>query len=256
MHDNDFFGARRGHDTDDSPRRRYTVHPVLSGAVSALPLSRAPELLAASGGRAYTHGMSHPATHRPMSVEEYLRFEEASPIRHEFVGGEVYAMAGGTLRHNQIALNIGSRLHAAARGGPCRVYVNDVKLRIGSDFYYPDLILDCEPHDGRAVFVAGPCLVVEVLSDCTRRTDRREKLAAYERVPALRSYLLVEQNEERAIRHWRSEGGAWQDEEVSAAAGVTTIRVPCLDVSLALAEIYEEVDTPPRERHPLRVREE
>lgn len=200
--------------------------------------------------------MSHPAAHRPMSVEEYLRFEEASPIRHEFVGGEIYAMTGGTLNHNQIALNIASRLHAAARGGPCRVYMNDVKLRIGDDFYYPDIILDCEPHDGNAVFVGDSCVVVEVLSRFTRRTDRREKLAAYERVPALRDYLLVEQNEERVVRHWRSEGGAWQEEEVSAASGVTTIRVPRLDLSLTLSEIYEGVGTSPRERRPLRVREE
>ncbi|HEX5436658.1 MAG TPA: Uma2 family endonuclease [Gemmatimonadaceae bacterium] len=199
--------------------------------------------------------MTEPAAHRLLSVEEYLRSEETSPVRREFVAGEVYAMSGGTLRHNQIALNIATRLFAAARGGPCRVYVNDVKLRIGDDFYYPDLIVDCEQHTGAEVFVYHPCLVVEVLSPSTRRTDRREKLEAYRRVDSLRAYLMVEQDARRVERHWRDDRQAWQVEEVSAEGGASAVRVPCPALTLTLAEIYEGIELPASPERLRRVRE-
>ncbi|HEX6631246.1 MAG TPA: Uma2 family endonuclease [Gemmatimonadaceae bacterium] len=199
--------------------------------------------------------MSDPAAHRRLSVEEYLRLEESSDVRHELVAGETYAMTGGTLRHNQIALNIAALLLAAARGGPCHVFVNDVKLRIGDDFYYPDLIVDCEPHHGGEVFVRAPCVVVEVLSDSTRRTDRREKLEAYRRVDALRAYLLVEQDERRVERHWRDDDGTWRHEAVSAAAGTSAVAIPCPPVELTLDAIYEGVELPPPSARVRRVRE-
>ena len=199
--------------------------------------------------------MSEPAAHRLLSVEEYLRLEESSDVRHELVAGEIYATTGGTLRHNQIALDLASRLLAIARGGPCHVFVNDVKLRIGDDFYYPDLIVDCEPHGGGEVFVRAPCLVVEVLSDSTRRTDRREKLEAYRRVASLRTYLLVEQDERRVDRHWRGDDGAWRHEEVSAAAGTATVPIPCPPTELSLDTIYEGVELPEPGGRVRRVRE-
>lgn len=205
--------------------------------------------------RAYTRRMSDPAAHRPLSVEEYLRFEESSSVRHEFVAGEVYAMTGGTLRHNRIALNIATRLMTAARSGPCDVYINDVKLRIGDDFYYPDVLVDCEPHDGAEVFVRDPCLAVEVLSESSRRTDRREKLEAYTRVHSLRAYLVVEQEVQRVERHWRDDQGAWRHDEVSATTGASVVPVPCPAAMLTLAEIYEDVDVPAAPTRPRRVRE-
>src|SRR5919112_6553213 len=112
--------------------------------------------------------------HRPMSVEEYLRFEDSVPERHELVAGEVYALAGVTPRHNRIAGNIFARLCAAARDGPCRVYMSDVKLRAAEDvIYYPDImVVVCEPGGEDAGLVHGPCLVIEVTSPSTARVDR------------------------------------------------------------------------------------
>lgn len=199
--------------------------------------------------------MTEPDAHRPLSSDEYLRFEASSPVRHEYVAGEVYAMTGGTLRHNQIAGNIFARLFAAARGGPCRVYMNDVKFRVGSDFYYPDLIVDCESHGGAEVFVRNPCLVIEVLSESTRRTDRREKLEAYMRADALRAYLIIEQDTRRVERHWRDDQRAWQHAEVSAAAGTSIVPVPCPEMALTLDEIYDGVDMPAPRARPRRVQE-
>jgi Uma2 family endonuclease len=89
--------------------------------------------------------MNQPAVRRPLlSVEEYLRLEETSPVKHEYVGGFIHALAGASKRHNQIALNIASRLRDAVRGGPCRVYIGDVKVRVADDvYYYPDVVVSC-----------------------------------------------------------------------------------------------------------------
>lgn len=176
-----------------------------------------------------------------MTVEEYLAFEETSPVRHEYVDGYVYAMTGGSLRHNHIALNIYRRLAAAARGGPCHVFVNDVKVRVDATrFYYPDLVVVCGPVDLGAVVARDPCLVVEVLSPGTRGTDQREKVAAYRKIGALRSYLVVEQAERVVEHHSRDAAGGWALGTLSARSGLTRVRVPCpQDLELTLDEIYE-----------------
>src|SRR6185503_7069483 len=113
---------------------------------------------------------------RPLSIDEYFELEERSPIRHEYVDGEVYAMTGVTRRHSRIAGNVFAHAWAAARGGPCRVHVNDLKVRIGDIIYYPDVMVACgaEPADARIEI--APCLLVEVLSPSTERVDRHEKL--------------------------------------------------------------------------------
>src|SRR5919201_336187 len=105
--------------------------------------------------------MADPAARdRPLTVEEYFALEEASPVRHEYVNGEIYAMSGATRRHSRIAVNIAARLWHAARGGPCRVHRGEVKLRIGRVIYYPDVMVACgaEPDDERVE--DAPCLVV------------------------------------------------------------------------------------------------
>ena len=86
--------------------------------------------------------------HKPLTVEEYLKLEEQSALRHEYVGGTIYAHAGGTSRHNAIAVNIVASLWNAARGGPCRVYNSDMMLRAAEDvFYYPDVMVVCGPDE-------------------------------------------------------------------------------------------------------------
>lgn len=129
----------------------------------------------------------------PLTVEEYLRFEEQSDVRHEYVAGTLYAMSGATLRHNRLLLNIATRLRAV-QGDRCSVFVNDVKVRAARDvFYYPDVVVACGALDDTAVFLSEPCLIVEVTSPSTRRIDRREKLLAYCDMPSLRAYLIVDQ---------------------------------------------------------------
>jgi Uma2 family endonuclease len=178
--------------------------------------------------------------HPPLSVEEYLRLEEMSSVKHEYVGGVIHALAGASKRHNQIAGNIYARLRAAARGGPCRVYIGDVKVRVTDDvYYYPDIVVSCSSESADPYVEDEPCLVVEVASPSTESTDRREKAAAYRRIPTLKAYLIVHQNRRRVERHYRDEDGSWWHAEV---AGEGSVPLPCPEIRLSLDEIYEDVE--------------
>jgi Uma2 family endonuclease len=153
---------------------------------------------------------------RTMSVEEYLRFDERSPIRHEFVSGELYAMTGATVRHNRIVRNIGTRLSLVAGEGPCDVFMSDMRLAVADDvFYYPNVMVTCTPLAELDVIARHPCVVVEVTSPDSARIDRGEKLDAYRRVPALRAYVIVDHRRRRVERHWRdAETDGWRREEI------------------------------------------
>jgi len=176
-----------------------------------------------------------------MTVDEYLRFDESSPVRHEYVGGEVFAMSGVTLRHNRISRNIVVALSAAAGDGPCEVFSDVVRLRAASDtYYYPDVMVVCVPTAELDVIVTEPCVVVEVTSPSTARIDRGEKLMAYRAIPSVRAYLIVDHRRKRVEGHWRDAANAdWIRDEV---VGDGRIRVPCLDAELSLDVIYRRVD--------------
>jgi len=178
-----------------------------------------------------------------LTVEEYFRYDESSPIRHEYVSGELYAMTGATSRHNTITMNVATRLFAAAGDGPCRVYVNEMRLEVAADkYYYPDVLVICGPIGELDVVARDPCVVVEVTSPSTGRIDRGEKLAAYKQVVVLRAYLIVDHRRRRVDRYWRdAPGDEWRREEIVTEGRLT---VPCLDVELTLDEIYRRVDLP------------
>lgn len=189
-----------------------------------------------------------------MTVEEYLDFEERSPTRHEYVEGQVFAMSGVTRRHNDIAGNVYIRLRTAARGGRCRVQMSDVKLHAGRVFYYPDVMAACGPAPTDERLEDAPSLVVEVLSPPTQSTDRREKLMVYKSLPSLAAYLIVDQDQPRADRHWRDANGEWRH-DIIVEHGVVPVSFGALSLTLTLDEIYEGVTLPsPEER--LRLREE
>ena len=185
------------------------------------------------------------ATHLPvnglLTLEQYLDFESGSPIRHEFVAGTAHAMSGATKRHNGIILNLATRLLPAARSSGCRVYTETVKLRVAFNvIYYPDVVVACGPEGGDPLIEDDPCLVVEVLSPSTRITDRREKLMLYRQLDRLGAYLIVHQERRRVERHWRDQSGTWQQADLVDRG---TFPVPCPDLQLSLAEIYEGVET-------------
>jgi Uma2 family endonuclease len=178
-----------------------------------------------------------------MTVAEYLRFEEASTVRHEYVRGDIFTMTGGTYRHSQITLNIAMHLRTVARGGPCHVIVNDVKVQAGEDIiYYPDVAVECVARKGDDLILDQPCLVVEVTSRSTRRIDRGEKLEAYRRMPSLRAYLIVDQSRRRVTHHWRDVDGTWMSADIMDTGEII---LACPQTSLTLDAIYEGVELPP-----------
>ncbi len=191
--------------------------------------------------------MSAP-TLRPMSVEEYLRTEEVSPFKREYVGGFVYALhgstpdtAGTTAAHNLIGLNIVAALHDLARQRGHSLYAFDLRLYVASSecFSYPDVMLtlpEAAP-DLSATYATDPCLLVEIISDNSVERDRQAKYAAYTALPSLQTYLIVEQAERRVYAYQR-EGKTWKLEELASSG---SLDLPCLGRSLTLDEIYADV---------------
>ncbi len=175
------------------------------------------------------------------SIEEYLEMEKASPVRHEYLAGHIYAMAGTSKPHNQIALNCATRLKTHLRGGECRTYMSDVKLYVKAvdTFYYPDVFVACDPNDKEKYFVTRPRLIIEVLSDSTAAIDRREKWQVYQNIESLHEYILISQDERRIELYRRDRNGNWW---VEILAADRTLQLESVNLELTMDEIYEEVE--------------
>lgn len=191
------------------------------------------------------YGVSVPSG---LSVEEYLRFEEESPERHEYLAGEIHAMSGVSVEHNRITFRLAKALSDRLRGGPCEVFITDLKLllQIGEDtiFYYPDVMVACRPSEWGKNFVRNPKLVAEVLSPSTRQIDQREKSLNYHRTASIEEYLILSQTERQAFLHRRKH--RWAPQVVSGADAV--LELHSLGMSVPLQEIYGDVSqVPPAE---------
>src|SRR5262249_51237961 len=142
---------------------------------------------------------------------DYLAGELRSPIKHEYLGGFVYAMAGARNVHNLIASNTLGALHGRLRGKRCRPYNSDTKIRVRLPtqvrFYYPEVSVVCRPNPHPDPFQDEPAVIVEVLSRATRRIDEGEKKDAYLTIPSLSVYLLVEQDSPAVVAFRRTEHG-------------------------------------------------
>lgn len=154
--------------------------------------------------------MANPPAQSPISIEIYLEGEQHGEVRHEYLAGQVYAMVDASDRHNLIRGNLMFALHQATRGDPCQVFMSDMKLRIDSAgktyFYYPDIMVYCDPDDRERYWRTLPKLIVEVLSESTELIDRREKRLAYIQLDSLDDYLLVEQESPALILYSRARG--------------------------------------------------
>jgi Uma2 family endonuclease len=182
-----------------------------------------------------------------VSVEEYLAGELVSPVKHEYVGGVVYALAGAKIPHDIIAVNITSNLHVRLRPRrPCRPFSADTKIRIRLPtiwkFYYPDASIICNSNPPENSFQDQPIAVFEVLSKGTRRIDEGEKKDAYLTISSLVAYLLVEQSMPLVVVHRRTTQGFAREEYEGLDA---IIPLPELGTELPLAEIYEGVEFTP-----------
>ncbi|MBI2928640.1 MAG: Uma2 family endonuclease [Verrucomicrobia bacterium] len=176
-----------------------------------------------------------------ISVEDYLAGERWSDVRHEYLGGTVYAMAGTSKEHNTVSLNLATELRAHLRGSRCRVFMVDLKVRLkvaGADiFYYPDLAVACDPRDTDRYFIRYPKLLVEVLSPETERIDRREKFLSYTQIETLEEYVLVAQDRLEVTVFRRANN--WEPEILRQPE--EQLRLTSLDFSLPLSTVYEGV---------------
>ena len=176
-----------------------------------------------------------------VSVADYLAREQVSHIRHEYLGGLVYAMAGETLAHNQISQNLLFRLRPKTKGGPCRVYISDIRvnfqLRTDEYYYYPDIVVTCDKRDTHPRFIRHPRLIIEVLSESTERVDKREKFFAYTGIASLAEYVLVAQRAKEVTVFRRAND--WKAEPVAGAKA--RVALHSLELTFPLSAIYEGV---------------
>ena len=191
----------------------------------------------------YTDFMSTARQFERISVEDYLDGERLAEGKHEYVLGMVYAQAGGSNAHNLIASNALVALAKLLPGKPCRVYNSDTKIRVrestGTRFYYPDTMVVCRSNPPQESFQDEPVVVVEVISESTRRIDEGEKRDSYLSIPSLDTYILLEQTTATAVVYQRIPNGFEQMVFVGLEA---QIPLPELKGSLLLSEIYETVD--------------
>lgn len=177
------------------------------------------------------------------SFQEYLALEEIATVKHEFLAGNVWAMAGGTPEHAAIAASVIAVLSAQLRDRPCRVYTADLRVRVKATGLgtYPDVTVVCgqldrDPDDPRGNTVINPKVVVEVLSPSTEDYDRGEKLAHYKRIESLEEIVLIA-HDDRRVEVWRRDGDHWA---LEVAHGEEKARLRSLDAELPLAEVFRD----------------
>jgi len=179
---------------------------------------------------------------KPISVEDYLEGELVSSVKHEYMAGAVFAMAGGTNAHNRIAVNTLFALGSQLKDKPCQPCNSDTKIRVRESnhvrFYYPDVSVVCDENALKETFQDRPVLIVEVLSESTRRLDDGEKRDAYFTMPTLNYYLLLEQDEAIAVMYERN-GERFERHEFTSLDDV--IPMASLGISLPLRDLYNRV---------------
>ncbi len=179
-----------------------------------------------------------------MTEAEYLAFERASDIRHEYLDGHVYAMTGASRAHNLISTYTAASLINQLRGRPCEVYASDMRVRVSATglYTYPDVTVVCgNPQfaDSALDTLLNPVLVIEVLSPSTESYDRGKKFQHYRQLESLREYVLISQDSPRVERFLRQDDGTWL---LTDAAGLdASLELASVACTLALAEVYEKV---------------
>jgi Uma2 family endonuclease len=181
------------------------------------------------------------------TVAEYLTSERAAELKHEYISGEVVAMAGATREHILITGNIAQRLGNQLEGKPCETYSNDMRVRAAPTTYvYPDVVVVCdEPEfeDSESDILLNPTVVIEVLSKSTEARDRGEKFSDYRANKNVREIIFVSQHVPRVEQYVRQATDEWIFHDVTDLAGLITLA--SIDCTLSLAEIYERVRFPP-----------
>lgn len=182
-----------------------------------------------------------------MLPQEYLTWEEQQQWKHEYLNGEAYAMVGGTLNHNVIAVNLVTLLRSHLRGTNCRVFVNDVMVQAHKDtaYFYPNLVVTCDPEDLKAKrLIQSPYLIVEVLSPGTEGYDRGEKFKQYRKLSSLQEYVLVNA-ETKGVECYRlNKQRKWELNTYfpEEAIGDLSVEFASIEFACPLDLVYEDVE--------------
>lgn len=174
-----------------------------------------------------------------VSEADYLAGEKVSETKHEYIDGYVYAMSGASISHNRLTLALARKFGNHLDGKPCQPYAADVKVKVGSRYFYPDVLVDCSNQADTSYFTESPVLIVEVLSKSTRRMDETTKRQAYRQIDTLQEYVLVEQDfvDIEIVR--RSRG--WQSERFYLG---DSVHFESIDLTLTVEEIYDRINLP------------
>ncbi len=176
-----------------------------------------------------------------LTVEEYLTGEQLSDVKHEYIAGKVHAMAGASWWHNRFAGRLYSRLETHLDTKPYTPFTGDMKVRMrvkSQDlFYYPDVVVSCDPRDVGGYCLSHPKLIIEVLSESTERLDRTEKMSNYLTLPSLEEYLLVAEDKPEATLFRRRTG--WEPEVYQGLDAV--VHLETVGYEFVLAELYHGV---------------
>jgi Uma2 family endonuclease len=185
-----------------------------------------------------------PGTRRLPTVEEFLLMEQGSPVRHEYVGGEIFEMRAPMPRHEVIVGNLLDHFRTQLGVGPSKVISSHLGLRLQVDgcdlFYRPDIMIACGPFTAEALdlpYLTEPCVIVEVFSPVTEDIDRREKLMNYRRIPSVEEYVLIAQRSLEVIVFRRSDN--WNPTVLTSPDDVVESR--SVELSVTLEEIYEGI---------------
>ena len=183
-----------------------------------------------------------------LSVDDYLRLEAKSSIKHEYIDGKAYAMAGASDSHVTIAGNLFAALRSHIRGTGCRLYISDMKAGVEARnrFFYPDVMVTCDPRDQETdTYKRFPKLIVEVLSKSTEAFDRGDKFLAYQALESLQEYVLINTRHQRVEIFRRSDSGLWVLQFYSADN--ETFELKSIDFTGTFNELYEDVVLEPTE---------
>lgn len=174
-----------------------------------------------------------------MSPEEYLEFEHHSDIKHEYIDGEVYAMAGTTKAHNTISLNLAILFREKLKNSNCQTFMADIKVNISNQkrFFYPDIVVTCDDNDDvNAYDIKFPKVIVEILSESTEKFDRGKKFQYYRTIPSLREYILISSQEYLIECFRRTKNNLWTLQTYEGLDAI--IRIESLAIDVLLSEIY------------------
>ena len=179
-----------------------------------------------------------------VTPEAYMEMEMASEERHEYVDGEIFLMSGAASAHNLININLVSLVRDHLRGGPCRVFAIDIKLRVeaANCYFYPDLMVTCSDTDRQNRYVMSePLLIVEILSPSTALYDYNKKFSVYRQLPSLQEYVLVNPERIGIDCYRRGEGGEWILRPYGAGE---TVMLHSLNLTFPVEAAYQDVEFP------------